>query len=86
MADVRMWQDKEVRIAFEKKARARLEALQSELEDAAGIVAIEPNSGQYFLGTTLGHANKAAFAAHPDQWCYFVRLDDFEAAISLPTW
>jgi hypothetical protein len=81
-----MWQDKKVRAAFQAKAQARLEELKGELDGKTGVVAIEPESGQYFLGTTLGKANAAAFAEYPDAWIYFVRLDDPEAAMPLPTW
>ena len=86
MADVAMWQDKKVRAAFEARARARLEELQAELEGQTGVVAIEPESGEYFVGGTLGQADAAAFAEYPDVWVYFVRLDNQEAAIALPTW
>ncbi len=86
MADVRMWQDKMVRAAFEVKARARLDDLQSEIEGQEGIVAVEPESGEFFVGETLGQANAAAFARYPDKWLYFARLDNVEAAIALPTW
>ena len=86
MADVAMWQDKNVRAAFETKARARLEELQAELAGRTGIVAVEPESGEFFVGATLGKANAAAFTRHPDQWLYFARLDSLEAAIALPTW
>jgi hypothetical protein len=86
MADVAMWQDKQVRAAFEARARERLAALGPALEGKAGVVAIEPESGDYFLGATLGKANAAAFAHYPDQWVYFVRVDKPEAAIALPTW
>ena len=86
MADVTMWTDKKAKAAFEAKAKARLGALQSELEGKAGVVAIEPQSGEYFVGATLGKADAAAYAEHPDVWVYFVRLDDHEAAIALPTW
>jgi hypothetical protein len=86
MADVAMWQDKEVRAEFEAKARARLEELQAELADQAGVVAIEPESGEYFVGATLGKADAAAYAKYPDVWIYFARLDNLEAAIALPTW
>ena len=50
------------------------------------MVAIEPESGEYFVGGTLGKADAAAYAKHPDAWVYFARLDDPEAAIALPTW
>ena len=86
MADVTMWTDKKVKAAFEAKARARLEELKTELAGQAGVVAIEPESGDYFVGATLGKADAAAYARYPDAWIYFARLDDPEAAIALPTW
>lgn len=86
MADVTMWQDKTVRAAFVAKARERLAALGAELEGKDGVIAIEPDSGDYFLGATLGRANTAAYATYPDTWLYFARLDDPEAALPLPTW
>ena len=86
MADVMMWTDKQARAAFKAKAQARLEALTGELRGETGVVAIEPESGEYFVGATLGKADAAAYARHPDKWVYFVRLDDPEAAIALPTW
>jgi hypothetical protein len=86
MADVAMWKDKKVRAAFVAKAQARLEELQAELEGQTGVVAIEPESGEYFVGTTLGKADAAAYEKHPDVWVYFARLDDPEATIALPTW
>ena len=86
MADVTMWTDKKVKAAFEAKAQARLEALEAELAGKDGVVAIEPESGEYFLGATLGKADAAAYARYPDEWVYFARLDDTEAAIALPTW
>ena len=61
MADVTMWQDRKVRAAFEAKAQARLEELQAILEGQSGVVAIEPESGDHFVGATLGKANAAAF-------------------------
>jgi glutathione S-transferase len=86
MADVAMWQDKKVRAEFEARARTRLEELEDELEGQTGVVAIEPESGEYFVGATLGKADAAAFAKYPDAWVYFARLDDPGAAIALPTW
>jgi hypothetical protein len=86
MADVAMWQDKKVRAAFVAKARERLDGLEAALEGEKGVVAIEPESGDYFVEPTLGKANEAAFARHPDAWVYFARLDDLEAALPLPTW
>jgi glutathione S-transferase len=86
MADVAMWQDKKVRAEFEARARTRLEELEDELEGQTGVVAIEPESGEYFVGATLGKADAAASAKYPDAWVYFARLDDPGAAIALPTW
>jgi len=86
MADVTMWQNNKVRNAFEAKAKALLHDLQPKLEGQTGIVAIEPESGDYFVGATLGKADAAAYAKYPDQWVYFARLDNPEAAIALATW
>ena len=86
MADVAMWQDKKVRAEFEARARARLEELMAELEGQEGVVAIEPESGDHFVGATLGKANDAAYERYPDGWIYFARLDDTNAALPLPTW
>jgi hypothetical protein len=86
MADVAMWQDKRVKADFEARAKARLEEIQADLEGKAGVVAIEPESGEYFIATSLGKANDAAFAKYPDRWLYFARLDNPHAAIALPTW
>jgi hypothetical protein len=86
MADVAMWQDKKVRAEFEAKAKARLEELQADLTGKSGVVAIEPESGDYFVAASLGKANDAAFAQYPDAWIYFVRLDNPQAAITLPSW
>ena len=86
MADVTLWTDNQAKAAFEAKAQARLEELQADLAGQEGVVAIEPESGEYFVGATLGKADAAAYAQYPDKWVYFVRLDDPEAAIALPTW
>jgi len=81
-----MYQDKAVREAFIAKAKEVFERIKGELEGQEGIVAIEPESGDYFVGKTLGKANDAAFQKHPDKWLYFVRLDNPEAALPLRTW
>ena len=86
MADVAMWTDRDAKVAFEARARARLEELQGTLDGREGVVAIEPESGEYFVGATMGKADAAAYAKYPDAWVYFVRLDDQDAAIALPTW
>jgi hypothetical protein len=86
MADVTLWQDAKVRSAFEAKAKAALKGLMPRLEGQTGVVAIEPDSGDYFVGATLGKADAAAYTRYPDTWVYFVRLDNPEAAIALATW
>ncbi len=55
-----------------------------ELQGQAGVVAIEPESGDFFVGATLGKADAAAFAKYPDHWVYFVRLDN-PSCDALPT-
>lgn len=86
MTDVAIWQDKKLRAEFESKAQARLKEIQAELEGRTGVVAIEPESGDYFVGATLGKANDAAYERYPDGWIYFARLDNLSAAMPLPTW
>jgi hypothetical protein len=81
-----MWQDKKVQAEFQARSQERFQALAADLEDKTGVVAIEPQSGDYFVGATLGKANAAAYQKYPDVWVYFVRLDNPEAAIALPTW
>jgi hypothetical protein len=86
MADVAMWQDKQVKAEFEARAKELLEQILAKLDGQEGIVAVEPESGEYFVGATLGKVNDAAFAKYPDKWVYFARLDNPKAAIALPTW
>ena len=87
MADISIWQDERAREAFIGKGKEVFAKIEGELEGGeAVVVAIEPESGDHFLGKTLGQANQAAFEKYPDQWVYFVRLDDTDAAIPLPTW
>jgi hypothetical protein len=68
------------------QGRAILAKVRVQVVGRSGIVAIEPESGDWFVGETLGQANAAAYARHPDRWVYFCRLDDPEAEIVLPTW
>jgi len=86
MADTAMYKDKKARQAFIAKGAEIFDGIKGELQGQDGVVAIEPESGDYFVGQTLGAANDAAFARYPDGWVYFVRLDDPEAAIMLVTW
>ena len=86
MADTALYQDKKTRQAFIAKGKEVFEGIKGELEGQEGVVAIEPESGAYFVGKTLGAANDATFAKHPDAWVYFVRINEPEAAIPLKTW
>jgi len=86
MADTTLYKDKGARQAFIAKGAEIFDGIKDKLESQDGVVAIEPESGEYFVGQTLGTANDAAFARYPDGWVYFVRLDDPEAAIMLVTW
>ena len=86
MADTTLYKDKKARQAFIAKGEEVFDGIKSELQGQEGVVAIEPASGEYFVGKTLGAANDAAFAKYPDGWMYFVRLDDPEAAMPLATW
>lgn len=86
MADPTLWTEKGARAAFEAQARAALESLKPKLQGQTGVIALEPESGEYFIGATLGKANAAAYAKYPDRWVYFARLDALDAAIALPTW
>ena len=56
------------------------------VEASSSVVAIELESGDYFVGATLGQANDAARHRYLDQWLYFVRLDNPQAAIPLAVW
>jgi hypothetical protein len=88
MPDVSMWKDKAAREAFIAKGKALFESISADLagQESVAVVAIEPESGDYFLGRTLGEANRAASDKYLDHWVYFVRLDNPESAIPLPTW
>jgi hypothetical protein len=86
MPDLRFWSDAAARQGLMEQGRAALERLAPQLRGREGVVAVEPESGDWFVGPTLGQANDAAFAQYPDRWLYFCRLDDSQAEIVLPTW
>jgi hypothetical protein len=46
------------------------------------FVAIEPDSGDYFLGRTMSEAGQTARRAHPDRLTYLMRIGH-EAAIEM---
>lgn len=86
MADVTMWQDQATRQQFVERGQELFAQIKDELMESRGIVAIELESGDYFVGATLGQANDAARHHYLDQWLYFVRLDNPQAAIPLAVW
>lgn len=59
----------------------RLQAIL-EPEHTGDFVAIEPQSGDHFLGATLSAAIAAARRAHPDRIAYVMRIGD-RAAVHL---
>lgn len=85
MPDTQYWTDVEAREALLAQGRLIMARIRDGLE-AHGVVAIEPQSGDHFWGSTLGKANEAAHAQYPDRWLYFARTDDPAAEIVLPTW
>ena len=86
MPDVRYWDDEGARQELMERGRRAYERIRGQLSGQSGVVAIEPDSGDYYIGPTLGQVNDAAYPRHPDRWLYFCRLDDPAAEIILPTW
>lgn len=72
---------------FLAKSKEVYLTIRDELEPAheGEIVAIDPDSGEYFLGKTLMEANEAAFAKHPNELLCFVRIGS-SAVMPLKTW
>ena len=60
----------------ERADRLYQERLRTDLERSHlnSFVAIEPESGDYFLGRTVSEASEAANAAHPDRRCGVLRV------------
>jgi hypothetical protein len=60
----------------ERAERFYQERLRADLERTHlnSFVAIEPESGDFFLGRTLSEASAAASAAHPDRRCCVLRI------------
>lgn len=85
---VAMYKDKNVRAEFVEKGLKVYDELREglEAEHAGGIVAIDIDSGEHFIGPTLGKANDAAYEKYPDKWICFIRIGAPEAAIALRTW
>lgn len=66
----------ETKSVIERAKRIYVEQLQAELESlhTHQFVAIEPESGDYFLGKTLDEAVKAARAKHPTRLSHTIRI------------
>jgi len=86
MAETKYWEDESAREALIARGRAVMDGIRDRLADEQGVVAIEPDSGAFFCGATLGKANDAAYRHYPDRWLYFARVDDPDAQIVLPAW
>jgi hypothetical protein len=63
---------------YEERFKAKLEATH-----VHSFVAIEPESGEYFLGPTLSEASAACRAAHPDRRACILRVGH-RAAVYMP--
>jgi hypothetical protein len=57
------------RLLYEQRLKATLER-----ERRGEFVAIEPTSGDYFLGRTMGEASDRALASHPDRLHHVLRI------------
>ncbi len=60
---------RKAQVVYEGQLRAKLEA--TNMDD---FVAIEPESGDHFLGKTLSEAIQAARAAYPDRLPFALRV------------
>jgi hypothetical protein len=54
---------------YDKRLRAKLESTNRD-----DFVAIEPDSGDFYLGKTLSEAIQAARAVHPDRLPFTLRI------------
>ena len=66
----------EVHSVIQRGQRIYEERLRTELEKSHlnHYVVIEPDSGDHYIGRTLGEATARARAAHPDQITYIMRV------------
>ena len=62
---------------YEAKLRTKLEASHRD-----EFVAIEPDSGDYYFGSTLSEAIQASRSAHPDRLAFAIRIGH-SAAVDL---
>lgn len=61
---------------YDRANRLYQERLRTKLERSHlnSFVAIEPESGDFFLGRTLSEASAAASIVHPDRRCCVLRV------------
>jgi len=66
----------DLRSVIDRAKRIYADQLQAALESQHGnrFVAIEPESGDYFLGDTFDEAVKAARAEHPSRLSHTIRI------------
>jgi hypothetical protein len=72
---------------YDRAERIYRDRLQADLERSHlnSFVAIEPESGAYYVGKTLSEASAAASAAHPDRRCCVLRVGH-PVALHIGTW
>ncbi len=68
---------REARLVYEQRLKALLEPAHND-----SFVAIEPQSGDYYLGSTLSEAIGRARSAHPDRLAHAMRVGH-ETAIQI---
>ena len=80
--------DEAQRGAFIAKGLEVYERLKEELEARhhGEIVAIRPETGEYFVGKKLLKAEEQARSADRDAWYLFVRIGEPDAHIPLQAW
>ena len=71
---------RKAQVIYERDLRHKLEAT-----DLNAFVAIEPESGEYFLGQTLSEAIQAARAAYPDRISFTLRVGH-RSTIQIGAW
>ena len=66
----------ETRSVIERAKRIYADRLQAELESEhpGGFVAVEPDSGDHFLGDSFDEAVRAARAKHPARLSHTIRI------------
>ena len=70
---------------FVERCRTMYQHLLPQLlaEHRGKVIAIEPESAEYFLGETLDSASEQALARYPDRLFGFFRLDESPVVVKL---